>query len=138
MPAPVSGRSSQSRYVLSLLRIIIGFTFAEHGYQKLFGAFGGVDGHGGKAAMFSLIGLAGLLELIGGWLLLVGLFTRWVAFILCGEMALAYFLAHAPHSFWPLANHGELAVVYCFVFLYLIFAGPGPASLDRVIRKREL
>jgi putative oxidoreductase len=77
-------------------------------------------------------GLAGLLELIGGVLVTVGLFTRIVAFILSGEMAFAYFMAHAPRSIFPLVNAGELAVMYCFVFFYLAFAGPGPWSLDHM------
>ena len=76
--------------------------------------------------LVSLVGLAGMLELVGGALLLVGLFTRPVAFVLSGEMAFAYFMAHAPHGFWPLINRGELAALYCFVFLFLAAAGPGP------------
>jgi putative oxidoreductase len=82
--------------------------------------------------LFSLIGLAGVLELFGGALLLVGLFTRPVAFILSGEMAFAYFMAHAPRGFWPILNGGELAALYSFVFLYLAAAGGGPWSLDRL------
>ena len=125
-------RFPQSKYALSLLRIIVGFLYTCHGAQKLFGVF-----EGQKAAMFSLIGLAGILELVGGLLILVGFYTRWTAFILCGEMAVAYFMSHAKHGFWPIVNHGELAVLYCFIFLYLFAAGPGPVSLDRAIRHRE-
>jgi putative oxidoreductase len=81
--------------------------------------------------------VAGVLETFGGILLLAGLFTRPVAFVLCGEMAVAYFRAHAPRGFWPIANGGELAVLYCFIFLYLAVAGAGPVSLDRIIWKKS-
>jgi putative oxidoreductase len=101
--------------------------------QKLLGAFGGMDGKGATVPYGSLFWLAGGLEMIGGLLLILGLFTSPVAFILCGEMAVAYFKAHFPHGFLPLVNHGELAVVYCFVFLYLFTAGAGPLSLDSLI-----
>ncbi len=134
----VKSRFSQSRYVLSLLRIVIGFLFTCHGAQKLLGMVGGMNGHGAKAALFSFLWFAGILEFFGGLLILLGLFTRPVAFILCGEMAVAYFRTHAPRGFWPIRNGGELAVLYCFVFLYLFAAGPGPASLDRLIRRREI
>jgi putative oxidoreductase len=83
------------------------------------------------------MGLAGVLELFGGLLLLLGLFTRSVAFILAGEMAVAYFMAHAPKGFWPLLNRGELATLYCFVFLYLAAAGGGPWSIDHHWRRRS-
>lgn len=126
-----------SRYALSLLRIVAGFTFTLHGAQKLFGWLGGMGGHGAKATLFSLIGLAGVLEFFGGLLILAGLFTRPVAFILCGEMAVAYFRSHAPRGFWPILNGGELTVLYCFVFLYLCAAGPGPVSLDRLLGRRS-
>ncbi|MBU6483902.1 MAG: DoxX family protein [Betaproteobacteria bacterium] len=85
--------------------------------------------------LFSLIGVAGLLELIGGTLVMIGLFTGPAAFVLSGEMAFAYFMAHAPHAFLPLLNHGESAVLYCFLFLYLAFAGPGPWSVDALRRR---
>jgi putative oxidoreductase len=124
--------TSLSRYALSLLRMVAGFTFSLHGAQKLFGAFGGMGGHGARAAMFSLIWFAGVLELAGGLLILAGFFTRPVAFILCGEMAVAYFRVHAMRGFWPILNGGELAVLYCFIFLCLAVSGPGPISLDRV------
>lgn len=118
----------------SLMRIVVGFVFMEHGLQKIFGMFGGLGGH---AAHFpSWFWLAGFLETVGGPLILIGLFTVPVAFVLCGEMAVAYFWAHAPHGFWPLANHGELAVVYCFAFLYLAVAGPGPVSGDHLVRRK--
>jgi putative oxidoreductase len=123
--------------VRSLLRIIAGFTFSLHGFQKLFGFFGGMGGSGATAAFGSLPWVAGVLETFGGVVLLAGLFTRPVAFILCGQMAVAYFRAHSPKGFWPIANGGELAVLYCFIFLYLAIAGGGPVSLDRIVRKKS-
>ena len=111
---------------------MIGFTFSLHGFQKLFGYFGG---H--RVEMFSLLWFAGILETFGGILILVGLFTRPVAFILCGEMAVAYFKQHAVRGFWPITNGGELAVLYCFIFLYLVQSGAGGWSLDRFIRKED-
>ena len=86
--------------------------------------------------LFSLSGIAGVLELFGGALLLIGLFTRPVAFLLSGLMAFAYFIAHAPRGFWPIANGGELAIMFCFVFLYLSFAGGGSLSIDVLLRRR--
>jgi len=130
-------RSLEPR-ALSLLRIIVGFTYTLHGLQKLFGAFGGLGGQGGTAAFGSLIWTAGVLECFGGLLILLGLLTRPVAFLLCGQMAVAYFRSHAPRGFWPILNGGELAVLYCFVFLYLCIAGPGSVSLDRLIRKKSV
>jgi putative oxidoreductase len=120
---------------LSLLRIMAAFTFSLHGYQKLLGLFGGMGGNGATAAFGSLLWTAGCLEAVGGSLLLLGLFTRPVALLLCGEMAVAYFHQHSPRGFWPIQNGGELAVLYCFLFLYLSLAGPGPVSLDRLFRK---
>jgi putative oxidoreductase len=122
-------------YALSLLRIAVAFTFSLHGYQKVFGFFGGM-GHGTAARLFSMMGAAGVIETIGGALIFLGLFTRPVAFILCGEMAVAYFKQHAPRGFWPISNGGELAVLYCCIFLVLMSAGAGPWSLDRAIRKK--
>jgi len=127
--------SSFEPYALSLLRIVVGFTFSLHGYQKLFGLFGGL-GHGATAHLASLLGVAGVLETFGGALIFLGLFTRPAAFILCGEMAVAYFHQHAPHGLWPISNGGELAVLYCFIFLLLVSAGAGPWSMDRLIRKK--
>jgi putative oxidoreductase len=126
----------QAGYVLSLLRVIIGFTYCCHGAQKLFGLFGGLNGHGAKPALMSLLGAAAIIEFFGGLLIILGLFTRPVAFILCGEMAVAYFKVHAPHAFWPIVNKGELAVVYCFVFLYFAAVGAGPLSVDSLVRRR--
>ena len=111
---------------LSLLRAVSGFTFSLHGFQKIFGLLGG------KAAPFlGFMWFAGILELAGGLLLVVGLFTRPVAFILSGQMAVGYFMAHAPKGFWPILNGGELAAIYSFLFLYLASAGPGSWSVDR-------
>jgi putative oxidoreductase len=119
---------SWSPAFLSLLRAVSGFLMAAHGAQKLFGALGGQ-----KAELMSQAGLAGVIEFFGGVLLILGLFTRPVAFILSGTMAVAYFQVHAPGGFWPIVNKGELAVLYCFVFLYLSAAGGGPISLDALI-----
>jgi putative oxidoreductase len=120
--------------VLSILRIIAGFLLLWHGSQKLFG-FPPSGQPGGSLQPLMLV--AGILEFFGGLLLLVGLFTRPVAFILSGMMAVAYFMAHAPGGFLPLVNKGELAVIYCFVYLYFAFAGGGAWSLDRLIWKRD-
>jgi putative oxidoreductase len=119
-----------SPQVLSILRIIAALLILQFGMAKLFGfpyvqMFQGIQ-------LFSLYGLAGTIELVGGALLLIGLFTRPAAFILSGEMAAAYFIAHFPKGFIPLLNGGNEAVIYCFVFLYFVFAGPGPWSLDAV------
>lgn len=122
-------------YLLSLLRMVAGFTFGLHGIALLFGMFGGTNDHGAKAVLFTLLWWAGLLELIGSFLIVIGLFTRLVAIILCGEMAVAYFTVHLPRNPFPIQNGGELAVLYCFIFLYLSVAGAGPISADRVLRR---
>lgn len=119
--------------ILSVLRFIVGFLFFWHGSQKLFG-FPPSDKGGELSA---LMAVAGSLELFGGLLLLVGLFTRWTAFILSGLMAVAYFMAHGTKGFLPIVNGGEPAVIYCFVFLYLFFAGGGEWSLDNLLRKKN-
>ncbi|HEX4928759.1 MAG TPA: DoxX family protein [Burkholderiales bacterium] len=115
--------------LLSVMRIIVGFLYMTHGMVKLLSY---PVPFSMQIKLFSLLGLAGVLELFGGALVLLGLFTRPVAFILSGEMAFAYFMAHAPKSFWPLLNGGEAAVLYCFVVLYLAAVGGGPWSLDRL------
>jgi putative oxidoreductase len=117
--------------LLSVLRIVVAFLYMEHGAMKLFG-FPGAGDH--RVELASLMGFAGVLEFFGGGLVLLGLFTRPVAFILSGEMAFAYFMAHIPQGFWPVLNQGEAAAFYCFVFLYFSAAGGGPWSLDRAIR----
>lgn len=122
-------------YLLSVLRIVTAFLFMQVGTAKLFAFPAAIMPDGGTAPLFSLIGLAGILEVFGGGLLLLGLFTRPVAFILAGEMAVAYFIGHAPQGFWPVLNQGALAILYAFLFLYFSAAGPGPWSLDTWRRK---
>jgi len=116
-----------SPHMLAVLRIMTALLFLAHGTQKLLGFPASPSP---SPALFSLFGLAGTLEIVGGLLLVVGLFTRPVAFILSGEMAFAYFLSHFPKSFFPAQNGGDAAVLFCFVFLYLVFAGAGAWSLD--------
>lgn len=113
---------------LSVLRIVVGLLFLEHGTAKLFGFPTGAGPE--HLQIISLIGLSALLEFAGGLLLIAGLFTRATSFILSGEMAVAYFMVHAPQGFFPILNRGEPAIVYCFVFLYLAAAGGGPWSFD--------
>ena len=127
MPAIDSFLATWSPRVLSILRIIVGLLFLEHGTSKYLSL--PVSQMTGVAPT-SLSGINGMIEIVGGVLLVLGLFTRPVAFILAGDMAVAYFIAHAPRGFFPLLNAGELAIVYCFVFLYIFFAGPGPWSVD--------
>ncbi|MGW8312263.1 MAG: DoxX family protein [Desulfuromonadales bacterium] len=123
-----------SASLLSIMRIVFAFLFMQHGGQKLFDF--PVAKAGASLELFSLMTAAGVLEFFGGLLLLLGLFTRPVAFLLAGEMAVAYFISHFPKGFWPIANKGELAVLFCFAFLYLAAAGGGPWSLDRFFGKR--
>ena len=131
MPDFSAPRLSLQPYMLSILRIMIGLLYMEHGLAKILD-FPHQPTHA-PYALFTLVpGLQGLLELVGGLLLALGLFTRTVAFILAGNMAVAYFMAHTPRGFFPLLNGGELAIVYCFVFLYLWVAGGGEWSLDRI------
>jgi putative oxidoreductase len=117
--------------VLSVLRIVIGLLYLEHGLNKLFD-FPPTPTHSPYHLLSLVPGLAGLLETFGGLLIALGLFTRPVALILSGEMAFAYFMAHAPHSFFPLLNRGGEAILYCFTFLYFSAAGGGAWSLDRL------
>ena len=121
-----------SPFVLSVLRIITGFLFIEHGSQKVL-SFPAPPEHVMTGALPQL---SGFIELVGGALILIGLFTRVAAFICSGEMAVAYFMVHAKGGFWPILNHGEVAVLYCFVFFYLFFAGGGPLSIDGLIRRK--
>lgn len=127
---------SLADYLLALLRIVVAFLYCCHGAQKLFGAFGGIGGHGARAHPFSLLWIASVLELFGGLLIGIGLGTRFVAFVLCGEMAVAYFRQHFPNGLFPIQNGGELAVLYCFVYLYLVAAGPGAWSVDAMRGRR--
>jgi putative oxidoreductase len=119
--------------LLSVLRAVAGFLFVVHGTQKLFGFPAPMPG---GAELSPLVLTAGVIEVAGGVLLLLGLLTRPVAFVLSGEMAFAYFKTHAPQGFWPLINGGELAVLYCFLFLFIAAAGPGPWSVDALMRPR--
>lgn len=107
------------------LRVVAGLLFAQHGAQKLFGVL-----EGNQAELASLMGLAGIIEFFGGLLIAAGLFTRPVAFVACGQMAAAYFMAHAPQGFWPILNRGELAAFYCFTWLFFFTHGPGKYSVD--------
>lgn len=120
--APISGPA------YALMRIVVGFLFAFHGAQKLFGAFGGT-----AQPLASLMGVAGIIELGCGLLIMIGLLGAVAAFIASGEMAYAYFTAHFPRAFWPVQNGGELAVLYCFVFLYIASRGSGQWSVDDAI-----
>jgi putative oxidoreductase len=132
----VLGRYSAQLY--ALLRIVAGLTFMQHGAQKILGALGGFGGQPGQHAQyFSRFGLAGFIELFGGLLLVLGLFAGFVAFICSGEMAFAYFLAHFPRGFFTVQNQGELAVVYCFLFLYIASRGAGTWSIDSLRSKKS-
>lgn len=123
------GRYSEAIY--ALFRFMAGVMFALHGSQKLFGFPGGKD----SVELVSLQGLAGVIELAGGLLIAVGLFASYAAFIASGEMAVAYFMVHAPQGFFPLLNQGELAALYCFAFLYIAAKGSGRFSIDAAMRR---
>jgi putative oxidoreductase len=133
-----------SSYMLSALRIVTGLLFLEHGTSKVLGFPFNPPAHPATAhaaaampGYMHMLGQAsGPIELIGGALITLGLLTRPVAFLLSGEMAVAYFTAHFPQGFFPLLNKGEAAVLYCFVFLYFVFSGAGPLSLDALIKRR--
>ena len=114
-------------YFYALLRLVAGLAFAQHGAQKLFGLLGGQ-----AVELTSQRGLAGIIEFVGGIMIALGLFTSPVAFIAGGEMAWAYFQAHSPRGFWPIQNGGELAVLYCFIFLYFTAIGSGKLSIDSI------
>jgi putative oxidoreductase len=131
--------TSWSERVLSILRIFAAFLFIQHGTQKLFHLpASGPPGPAEPFTLFSLTGIAGILEFFGGAMLLVGLLTRPVAFLLAGEMAVAYFKSHAPRAFLPIVNRGELAALFCFLFLYFSLAGAGAWSIDHWIRRRRI
>ena len=115
-------------YVLSVLRIVVALLFLEHGLQKYFGF------PSAGPPMRPILYVQGVIEIVGGIFLLIGAYTRVVAFILAGDMAVAYFIAHFPRSFFPAVNDGDAAVLYCFAFFYIVFAGGGPWSLDRAYR----
>ena len=122
--------------LLSVLRIVVAFLFIAHGTQKLFGLPMG-EAPRATVPLGSLVGVAGVLETVGGSMLLLGLLTRPVAFILAGEMAVAYFKVHAPQGFWPLLNRGESPVLFCFIYLYFAAAGGGAWALDNLWRRRS-
>lgn len=129
---------SLARATHAALRILTALLFMQHGVQKLFGMLGGSDGKGGTADLASLAGVAGVLEFFGGFLILIGLFTRPVAFLLAGEMAYAYWMVHvARGGMIPVINRGEFASLLCFVFLFLAFNGAGPASVDEARERRR-
>jgi putative oxidoreductase len=127
--------ASWAPHLLSILRIIAAFLFVQYGTTKLLAYPAAVMPGGGTASLTSLAGVAGALELVGGALLLVGLFTRPVAFLLSGEMAVAYFMGHAARGFWPVLNGGAPAVFFAFLWLYVSAAGPGPWSIDALRRR---
>jgi putative oxidoreductase len=125
--------SRYAPYAFALLRIVVGLLFAMHGSQKLLGFPGDKPAMG----LAGMMGVAGIIELVGGLLIALGLLTRPAAFLCSGLMAVAYFMAHAPNGALPIVNQGELAVVYCFVFLYIWAHGPGIWSLDGLVRRND-
>lgn len=129
-------RRTWSGRLLSVLRMVAALLYMQHGAQKLLGVPATEPQQ--TVELFSQMGLAGVLELGGGFLVLLGLFTRPVAFVLAGEMAVAYFTVHAPQNFWTVLNRGEPAVLFCFIFLYLVAAGPGPWSVDALRRPERV
>lgn len=128
------GRFSEQTY--SLMRIVAGFLFACHGAQKVLGLLGGTDGEGGTAEIASKIGVAGLIELIGGLAIMFGFFSGWAAFLASGLMAVAYFTVHQPGGTLPIQNRGELAALYSFLFLFIAARGPGKWSVADLIGKK--
>ena len=121
-----------------LLRVVAGLLFFHAGCLIVLGWFGGMpETPGSTAPLMSQTGIGGLLELVGGIAIMLGLFTRPVAFILSGEMAVAYWQFHAPNGLWPIVNHGELAALFCFLFLYMAARGGGDWSLDALLRRRR-
>jgi putative oxidoreductase len=121
-----------SPYLYAVLRIVVGFLFACHGAQKLFGVLGGFGPSGGTVPLFSMMGLAGVTEFFAGILIMVGWLTGYAAFIASGQMAAAYFMAHHPRGFWPILNDGEPAALFCFIFLYIASKGGGVWSIDHM------
>ena len=117
--------------IYAVTRIVLGGLFACHGAQKVLGLLGGAGGSGEPANLVSLIGLAGVIELVGGLMIAVGFFAGYAAFLASGQMAVAYFTVHLPRGFWPIQNGGELAVLYCFAFLYIAAKGSGIWSINK-------
>ena len=127
-----------SPYLFAVMRIVVGFLFACHGAQKLFGVLGGFGQPGATAPLFSLMGLAGIIEFSGGLLIMVGWLTGYAALIASGQMVGAYFMAHLPQGFWPIENTGELAALYCVIFLYIASRGAGRWSIDSAQGKLQV
>jgi putative oxidoreductase len=134
MPGTETALDRYTPQALAVLRIMTGLLYMEHGTQKLLGF--PAPPEGGQPPVLSLFGIGGVLELAGGLLLLLGLFTRPVAFVLAGEMAVAYWMVHAPRSFYPVLSMGDAAILYCFVFLLFVVTGPGAWSLDALRTRR--
>ncbi len=132
-PAFIEDAGRYAPHVLSILRIVAALLFLEHGTSRLFGFPSPLP----TPAFLSLYWFAGAIELVGGALLIPGLFTRPAAFIMSGEMAFAYFMRHAPNDFFPILNRGDSAILYCFVFFYIAFAGAGPWSLDALLERKR-
>ena len=132
-PKPATGRSASASYLHGFARIVTGLLFFQHGAEKLWGFAGGRTDHN----FGTLRGVAGPLEVVGGTLIALGLFTRFWAFILCGEMAVAYFRSWAPRGFFPIQNGGEEAVLFSYIYLWLVTAGAGAWSLDRLIEENR-
>ncbi len=132
VPSPPATSDRLAAYVLSILRIIVALLFLQHGLSKLFGFPSPMT-----PPLWTMEWFSGVIEFAAGVLLTLGLFTRPVAFIASGEMAVGYFMFHAPRSFFPALNGGDAAILYCFVFLYLVFAGAGPWSLDALWQRER-
>jgi putative oxidoreductase len=131
--SPTAALDRFAPYMLSIMRIMVALLFLQHGLSKYFGFPQAHD----PFPVLSMVWFAALIELVGGILVALGLFTRIAAFIMSGQMAVGYFLFHAPKSFFPILNYGDAAILYCFVFLYFVFAGAGPLSLDALLWKRR-
>jgi putative oxidoreductase len=129
------GRASGLIY--GVMRIAVGLMFAQHGAQKLFGLFGGVGQDGGTVQLMSMMGAAGVIEFFGGLLIALGLFGSLAAFVASGQMAVAYFMSHAPRGAIPIENGGERAILFCFIFLFIASHGSGALSLDGLFRKSD-
>jgi putative oxidoreductase len=129
----VAGIARYEPYILSIVRIVVALLFFEHGLSKLFG----FPSASSTPALFTMNWFAGAIEFVGGLFLFIGFYARVAAFIMSGEMAFAYFLSHAPHGFFPILNRGDAPILYCFVFLYLAFAGAGPWSLDALLSRKR-
>jgi putative oxidoreductase len=136
MPELFAYHPPYARWAHVLLRVFAGAIIAQHGAQKILGVLGGMGAPGATAPFLHQFWFAGMIELVGGALIMVGLFTRLAGFIMSGELAVAYFTVHAPRGFWPIENKGELAVTLCFVFLYFAATGAGAISLDYLLARR--